>query len=160
MEQKVRSYDLLSSMVWFLIGLGFSLGGTRYGLGPLTAPGPGFLPFVVGVVLSLLSIGLFVMTLRTKNGQQGKVNFWKEKKSWKNILYSLLSLIFFLVLLDHLGYIVTTFVFFVYLIKFVGKKRWGPCILIAILGTFISYLIFGLWLEIPLPQGIIKIRLM
>lgn len=156
----MRSYDLLSSMVWFLIGLGFTLGGIGYGLGRLMAPGPGFLPFVAGVVLSLLSIGLFMMTLRTKNGRQEKVSFWKEKKSWKNILYSLLSLIFFLVLLNHLGYIVTTFVFFIYLMKFVGKKRLGFCILIAILGSCISYFIFGLWLEVPLPQGIIKIRLM
>lgn len=126
-------------------------------MGPLNTPGPGFFPLVIGGVLSLLSIILLVRTLWADTGPEGKLTFWKEKRSWGKVLFSLLGLIFYLIFLNYLGYLLTTFLFIVYLLKFIGKKGWRTSILIAILIAASSYVLFQIGLGVSLPKGMIKI---
>jgi len=127
------------------------------GIGPLNGPGPGFFPTIIGGIFSLLSIALFVTTLPTKDRLRERGGFWKEKSSWRKVLPSLLSLVFYLVSLDYLGYRITTFLFILFLLKFVGQRKWGSSILIAILVSGGSYAIFKTGLGVSLPKGWIKI---
>ena len=149
----MRYSDLFTSIVWFLVGLGFTLGGLRLGFGNFGAPGPGFLPVLVGGILSGLSIGLFFRSLLAKTKPQA-VSFWKEKGSWKKVAFTLLSLILYLALLNYLGYLLTTFLFLGYLVKFIGKRGWGLSIFVSILATLVSYSLFARWMGVPLPTGI------
>jgi putative tricarboxylic transport membrane protein len=153
----VKNKELFSSVVWFLVGLGFLFGGLRLGYGRLSTPGPGFLPFMIGCVLSLLSILLFIVNVLPKDRLESQVRFWKEKESWKKVLFSFLSLIFYLIFLNYLGYIITTFLFSLYLFKFIGKRRWWLSILIAVLASSVSWVIFRVGMEVPLPKGMIKL---
>ncbi len=98
-----------------------------------------------------------VRTLRAETGLEGKEKFWKEERSWQKVLFSLLGLIFYLIFLNYLGYMVTTFLFIIYLLKFIGRKGWGPSILLAILIAASSYVFFRIGLAVPLPRGMIKI---
>jgi putative tricarboxylic transport membrane protein len=127
------------------------------GIGPLTAPGPGFFPTLIGGLFSILSIALFIITFPTKDRLPEKRGFWKEKGSWKKVFLSLLSLVFYLISLDYLGYRITTFLFILFLLKFVGQRRWGSSILTAILVSLGSYAIFKTGLGVSLPKGLIKI---
>jgi hypothetical protein len=127
------------------------------GIGPLNAPGPGFFPTLIGGAFSLLSVALFVTTLPTKDRLREGGGFWKEKGSWRKVLASLLSLVFFLISLDYLGYRITTFLFILFLLKFVGQRKWGSSILIAILVSWGSYAIFKTGLGVSLPKGWINI---
>jgi putative tricarboxylic transport membrane protein len=140
-----------------LIGLGFSWGGVKLGIGPVNNPGPGFFPLVIGGVLSLLSITLFIRTLWADIGRESKITFWKEKRSWEKVLFSLLALIFYLIFLNYLGYLLTTFLFIIYLLKFIGKKGWLTSVLMAILIAASSYALFQMGLGVSLPKGLIKI---
>lgn len=153
----MRNRELYSSGVWFLVGLGFLFGGLRLGYGSLSTPGPGFLPSLIGGILSLLSILLFIVNVLAKNMLEGQVSFWKEKSSWRKVLFSFLSLIFYLIFLNYLGYIITTFLFSLYLFKFIGKRGWWVSILVAILASSVSWVIFSVGMEVPLPKGMIKL---
>lgn len=153
----MRNSDSWSSLVWLLVGLGFIAGGLRMGIGPLNAPGPGFFPALIGGVFSLLSMALFITTFLAKGQPSEERSFWKEKKSWRKVLLSLLSLVFYLISLDYLGYRITTFLFILFLLKFVGKRRWGSSILIALLVSWASYAVFKTGLGVSLPKGLIKI---
>ncbi len=153
----MRNKDKLSSIAWLLVGLGFIWGGLKLGIGPMNAPAPGFFPAIIGGILALLSATL-LMTASLRKNQPGRINsFWKKEKSWGKVLLSLLSLIFYLVSLNFLGYILTTFLFILYLLKFVGKGGWGLSILTAVLVSFASYAIFKIGLGVLLPKGLIKI---
>ncbi len=56
----MTSFNLVSSVVWFLVGLGFIIGGLKYGFGILNALGPGFLPAIFwGGVMSF--VGRFIL---------------------------------------------------------------------------------------------------
>ena len=127
------------------------------GIGPLNAPGPGFFPTLIGGIFSLLSLALFVTTLPTKDRLREGGGFWREKGSWRKVLPSLLSLVFYLISLDYLGYRITTFLFILFLLKFVGQRKWGSSILIAILVSGGSYAIFKTGLGVSLPKGLINI---
>jgi len=151
----VKSTDSVSSLFCLGLGLVFIGGGLKMGLGPLNAPGPGFFPAVIGGVLSSLSAALFVAASRKKNPSE-KGRFWKQEGSWAKILPSLLSLVFYLAFLDILGYLLTTSLFILFLLKFVGRKGWGASILMALIVSASSYALFRMGLGVLLPRGFLS----
>jgi putative tricarboxylic transport membrane protein len=153
-----KNKDFLSSVVWGAVALAFTWGGLRLGVGSLHRPGPGFIPSMIGVLLLLLSAALLLITLSQGKNEQAKVALWKEKGSWEKILSSFIALLFYLILLNPLGYLVTTFLFLTYLIRFVSGKGWRLALGIAILTSGASYLLFAIGLEVRLPQGIIRLN--
>ncbi len=153
----MRSRDLSGSIFCFLVGLAFTFGGGQLGIGQWRAPGPGFFPVFFGGTLSGLSIILFMITLLTTKMPTGQISFWKEKNSWEKVSFSLLALILYMLLLNYLGYLLTSYLLMNYLIKFIGKKGWTVSVVLAILISLVSYLVFQVGLEVPLPRGIFKI---
>ncbi len=127
------------------------------GMGPWNAPGPGFFPVLIGSILCLLAVAFLIQSTYGQERVPKKVTFWKEKTSWKKVTYSLLALIFYLFVLNDLGFITTTFLFLFFVFRFVGKKRWPSSFLVAILASAITFLVFKTALEVPLPKGIFKI---
>ena len=148
----MRSYNLISSFFWFLVGLGFTLGGIRYGFGTWKEPGPGLLPVVFGTLLGLLSVMLFILSLKQIKRSKGKP-FWETRGSWKIIFAVLLSLLGYMALFKQLGFILLTFLFIFFLLRFVGKKGWVISISLALVISFFSYGLFSLLLGTPLPKG-------
>jgi putative tricarboxylic transport membrane protein len=140
-----------------LVGVGFIWGGLKMEIAPLDAPGPGFFPTMIGGVFSLLSLALFINTSLSENQLQEKGRFWKEEKSWVKVFLSLFSLVFYLIALNYLGYILTTFLFVLYLLRFVGKRGWGRSLLIAIIVSLGSFAVFKTALGVLLPRGLINI---
>ncbi len=151
----MRNNDLQSSLFCLSLGLVFLGGGVKMGLGPLNSPGPGFFPAVIGGVLSSLSAALLVAAARRQRPSEKK-SFWKREGSWAKILPSLLSLVFYLAFLDILGYLLTTSLFIMFLLKFVGKKGWGTSILMALIVSASSYALFRMGLGVLLPRGFIS----
>jgi putative tricarboxylic transport membrane protein len=151
----VRNNDSWSSLVWLFAGLGFIAGGLRMGIGPLNAPGPGFFPTLIGGIFSLLSLALFIGSFSKKSQVREKIHFWREEKSWRKVVLSLGSLVFYLIFLNYLGYIITTFLFIFFLLKFVGKRGWVSSILTAVLVSLGTYAVFKMGLRVSLPKGLI-----
>jgi putative tricarboxylic transport membrane protein len=148
----LRSYNLISSFFWFLVGLGFTLGGLHYGFGSWKEPGPGLLPVVFGTLLGLLSVMLFILSLRQIKRSKGKP-FWETTGSWKTVFAVLLSLLVYMALFKQLGFILLTFIFIFFLLRFIGKKGWVISISLALVISFFSYGLFSLLLGTPLPKG-------
>lgn len=148
----MRSYNLISSLFWFLVGLGFTLGGLHYGFGSWKEPGPGLLPVVFGTLLGLLSVMLFILSLKGIKRSEGKP-FWEMKGSWRTVLSVLASLFLYMAFFKQLGFILLTFLFIFFLLRFIGKKGWVISISLALVISFFSYGLFSLLLGTPLPKG-------
>jgi putative tricarboxylic transport membrane protein len=153
----MRNYDLVSSIAWFAIGLGCILEGLKLGFGRWDAPGPGFLPAVIGACLAALSVGLFLKTLFSRVPEGGAKRFWKSQGGWKKVFSVLGALICYVVVLFPLGYVITTTLFLTFLIKFIGKKKWWFSVMISIVASLISFLAFRNWMGVPLPLGLLTI---
>ena len=58
--------DMLAGGTFVALGLAFALGGSRYGIGSTLAMGPGFVPVVLGVILTVL--GAFITAAAFRGG--------------------------------------------------------------------------------------------
>lgn len=152
----MKIYDLLSSLLYLVIGLAFVAGGVRMGLGPLHSPGPGYFPTLIGGILSALSLGLLIKSVLAKEAAADRQRFWKEKDSWVKVSCVVGSLIFYLAALEFLGYIATTVAFILFLLKVVGKKSWLVSLTMAVLVSLGSYALFKMALGVYLPKGLMQ----
>jgi len=145
--------DRLSAFFWLAISFIVCAESNRMGIGTFRSPGPGFFPFCLGITLGTFAIILVVT--RTSDQEEGKItNLWKGTKLGRAILV-LTCLIIYCFLLPILGYLVMTFGLMAALLIVGGKRMWVE-IVIALIITWISYVIFGVWLYVPLPKGFLN----
>ena len=64
--------DKGTSLFWLFVSIVVSVASFRLGLGKLSAPGSGFLPFGAAVLLGLLSIVCFLQAVREKGPSEGR----------------------------------------------------------------------------------------
>lgn len=121
----------------------------RLGLGDMHSPGPGFISFWSGLVLGLMALGLVIGSFLKKEGRAGE-----EFLNWKSVAWVIFSLFGFLLILDTLGFILSTFLFVFFLLELVERKRWFFSLGVAGLTAIFSYVIFAILLKAQLPQGI------
>lgn len=150
--------DLISSFFWIAVGGIFCTGSLNYGFSRMRTIGGGFFPFVAGIALISLSMVVLITALAAKkeNGPV-KENFLPERDSLKKLLLALVALFTYVLVLKYLGFVLTTFLFMVFLLRFIEPQRWIVVFTAAILTSAIAYLIFNLWLKVQLPRGILGI---
>jgi len=124
---------------------------TKFPFGSFANPGPGFLPLSVGIIMFLLSLILFVQSfLRREGGEKAVL----VKGATARVLLILASLIVYGLLLESLGFILTTFLLMGFLLLAIGSQRIVLALLISLFSAIGCYAVFQLWLEVQLPKGI------
>jgi len=124
-------------------------------LGTLSEPEPGFFPFLMSVLLIILSLILLLSSLK-KGGKLSPAEskeFWPEIDGTKRILFVIISLFAYAFTMNYLGFVIATFCYIFFLMRFVFPLKWITVFLGAGLTTGISYAIFELWLKANLPVG-------
>lgn len=154
----MKKYDLVGGLFWSVLGIGICIESIHLKLGELHRPGPGFTPFLAGVLLTILGSMLVFPSISTRlrknDGLSGKKLWVKENR--KIFIITILTLVGYISLLEFLGFVVTTFIFFLILFKLKEPKRWVKPIVFSAVTVMISYLIFSVWLTCPFPKGIFK----
>jgi putative tricarboxylic transport membrane protein len=128
----------------------------KYGLGKFNDPGPGLMPFLLGILLLITSIWLISRSAFKMEGKAEIIEKEEEKGQTNlgRIIPILGSLFLYALFLQTLGYLMTTSIFFIFLYRITGFKRWGSLLLVTALTVAISY--FGFTsLGIIFPDGII-----
>jgi putative tricarboxylic transport membrane protein len=149
-EEKMGWSDRLSSAFWFLCGGVIVYGSNRLGLGTLMHPGPGFLPFWCGVMLAGLSLVVF---LRGKG--QALRSLWVGVR-WHKGVYIIMALVVYSLTFMHVGFILSTVLLLIFLFKAVEPQRWAVAVGGAILTSLVCFVVFGLWLDVQLPRGMLE----
>lgn len=125
----------------------------RYPLGTVDNPGPGFLPLLTGIALSAMSLILLAKSfMEVSSREQGAG--WPEREGAVKITFVFIVLVLFTIFFEITGYFLNLFVLFFVLLRPVGKQRWPVTISVSTGAVLVSYLLFDLWLKIPLPRGI------
>lgn len=149
-----RRRERLSSLFWLICSALFCIASLKYSLGTFHQPGPGFFPFLGGAILCFLSLLNLLRTTMKTEDLIGKVDSLILPKNCRNIILTLVVLFAYPLLLGLIGFLPTTFLFFVALLRFVEPKGWGVVLGGAGVGAISSYLIFQYWLKIEFPIGI------
>lgn len=153
----MKKLDRFSSIFWLLIGIYGCVHAYKLGLGKLREPGPGFIFFLAGAFLSVLSLinilGTFFMT---EEENETKKQLWSGLR-WKKNIIVLAGLVASIYSFSFLGFFVSTFLLLVLLFRVIEPMTWWNTILFGILTTSLVYLVFGLWMNVPFPRGLIGI---
>jgi len=148
----MERHNLLSSAVFFCVGLFIVFYSPQFEIGSLGKPGTGFMPFLTGLIICVFATVIFVQALLDKSGKAEKI--WAGIKLQKPVL-SILMLIAYALLLERFGFIIDSFILIFLLTHYVGSQSWRKSFLCAGLSSMISYLLFETWLKAQLPRGIL-----
>jgi putative tricarboxylic transport membrane protein len=141
--------DRWTGLFFVLFSLYVCVESWRLGTGSFFRPGAGFFPFYSGALLGVLSLILGFFAFR---GKAEKAESWMDVG---NTLTVSLAVLGFALLLTWLGFVITTFLFILFLLRAVERRAW---LLSASAALFIAaafYVVFGLWLKAQLPAGIL-----
>jgi putative tricarboxylic transport membrane protein len=144
--------DRLSAVVVLVFTAGMAYFAWKLPLGTFQRPGPGFFPLFLAFVLGALALLLLVSSwVATPVKKEEKAE--PEKSNPRKIFYILGSLLVYAFCFDKLGFLISTFLFFL-LLKPLIQRSWGYVLGGSLLVTGISYLIFDTLLQSQLPRGI------
>ena len=125
----------------------------RYPIGTFQNPGYGLFPLLIGILLSLLSFVLLLGSiLRNHSGKETLSPSGGQKRRYK-VIATVLIMILYALTLDRLGFLFVTFVLLFLLFKAIGQQSIRFSLGVAIGVSFISYLLFKVFLSVPLPEG-------
>jgi putative tricarboxylic transport membrane protein len=141
--------DIFASIFFICIGIGFMIGALGLGLGKPTEPQPGFLPFLGGIVLVLLS-GILLFQARHKG--RGEPQALGKLRAPAIVI---LGLIAYVATLDSLGYVITTAILSAIVLRVLETKSLWVLTVTSLILAIGSYLLFDQLLGVPLPSGIL-----
>ncbi len=150
----MKNPDQLSSIFWFLVGIVIALWSLKYGVGTFGEPGIGFITFFAGAILAFLAAVLFLTPLRMEKEPKGFRGLWAGLDV-KKVVYVLVLLVVYIVFLRSAGFLLSTFILLFLLFRVKGTYRLVTAVILSIVVTAVSYLVFGMWLQAQLPKGIL-----
>ncbi len=113
-------------------------------------PGPGFLPFWLGITLAICAIPVMITDIRRK-GESERL-FRPETAKCLQVLILIVAVF---LLLPILGFSVGLALITAGCMRLMGKHRWHACVLTVIATAVSIHYLFGQWLSIPLSKGVI-----
>lgn len=123
--------------------------------GSPTKPNTGFLPLILGILGFCLSGFLTVKSLMQQKSE--------EKESWlpKEGVYRLIgyacTVLIFIITFKLLGAIIGIFLLVLALVKISGVKGWKFPVLLGLICSICTFLIFNKTLGVPLPNGLLEL---
>ena len=143
--------DLISSLFWVASGALIILGSLRLPLGGPQNPGPGFLPFLVGVLMLILSVVLLFRSTHLKREKiAGPAGV--SSKSFK-LVGTAAALFLFAFAFPHLGFLIATIPLMIFLSRVIGELNWKVSLAIGFLTSLAMYALFKIWLKVQFPAG-------
>ena len=140
--------ELRSGLFFFGLSLLVLWESFRVKLGTLKEPGSGFLSLCAGLGMGALSLVLIYRGWRVR--EPGKPHSHR-------VTFALISLFIYSFVLDSVGFVVATFFLVGILLRLGQPRPWWFLIGISALVTFMSYLIFGVFLHVYFPRGFLGI---
>jgi putative tricarboxylic transport membrane protein len=111
--------------------------------------GPAFLPFWTGIVLA--ACGLW---LCSRSAADAEVS-WPASRGFARAASGFVLLLLYALALQRLGYLVSTAVFLVVGILLLEPVRRVRALVVGVASAAFLFLIFRVWLRIPLPGGVL-----
>ncbi|MBM2803956.1 MAG: Tripartite tricarboxylate transporter TctB family [Deltaproteobacteria bacterium] len=125
----------------------------RFNFGTLRVPQTGFFPKTLVTLLLLLSLVLLVQALRRKETERGSEKIAAD--GWTRIAATLATMIGFALVLEWLGFLLSTFVLMVLLLRAIEAPRWSKVFTVALVTALAVYGLFAWLLSVPLPAGVL-----
>ena len=115
-------------------------------------PGPGFFPFWLAIFLGALSLGM-IYQATFKPEEPMPSDFFASKKGYLKCLAVILALTFIVRFMDELGFRLSSFIFYMFLLFALGRQNIIVALLVSLAGSWGVYYVFVELLKVILPVG-------
>ncbi len=149
---KIEKWDRITGIILLWVGVIAAWGSISLSMGRFKNPGPGFLPFGLGVCLIILSL---ILIIKQRKKETGFIPLWPHQ-TWLRPLLGLTVIIFYAIVMNKLGFILTTFVFLLIWMGLIERLRWKIIFSVSIGTTLALYFLFVFFLGVPLPKGLLN----
>ena len=146
-----RSADIAAGCFLALLGLVTLYASTMITGGMEERLPPRTLPYVVGFLILFCGIGLAIKSWRFR-GEDPEIK-WPDREGIKIILVNLISLAFYIALMDPLGLPLSTFLYVSFSIWYLKRSKLFNAVLIGLIAGATSYYLFIHLLELSFPVG-------
>jgi hypothetical protein len=148
----MKHLDQYAGIFWILLGIVITVSSFFYGVGSFSTPGPGFITFGAGAILTALSLLLLVSTGRRKGSAQSLRSLWEGRQTGK-AFYILGLLVAYMLVLSPLGFLISTFFLLILLFRVQASYSLKTVIFLSAASTLASMVVFDVWLGVQLPRG-------
>ncbi|HSB05201.1 MAG TPA: tripartite tricarboxylate transporter TctB family protein [Thermodesulfobacteriota bacterium] len=114
---------------------------------------PRTIPSTLGFLILFCGIGLAVKSWRFR-GEDPKIN-WPDRLGIKIILVNLISLAFYIVLMNPLGLPLSTFLYVTFSTWYLKRSKWVTAIVMGLIFGVVSYYVFIRLLGLSFPEGVL-----
>ncbi len=152
----MRKTELIAAAVFFLLGVHVVQQSAQLEYWAKFGPGPGFLPFWIGIlwiVLSLLHIGNIAIQPRLFRGSQP----FPVGKSAVRVAIMFAILVASVFLMSILGFLISTILMVAALLKSIDRFSWRKTAVAAIAIGGTCYLLFAIVIGVMFPAGVLGI---
>ena len=140
--------DIGVAALTLIFGAAAAYESAKLPFGTVHNPGQGFFPWWTSVVIILLALILLMRALRLRSSAA------REKSGRITRVAALLVVLAaYSFLLDPLGYPLCTFLLVLFMLRATDPQRWTVALGMALITAVGSYIVFAVWLGVPLPRG-------
>lgn len=140
-------HNRVAGAVVLMAALGIAAEAARMPLGQASLPGPGLLPLAAALALALLAVALLLTTM--KSGAPPRPASTAGRDGPAAMLVA--ALVAYGLLLPRLGYLLGTGALVATLLL-IERQRWTIVLGVAVVASLGSYVLFAVWLQVPLPR--------
>ncbi len=146
--------DFIGGLVWLVAGTAIMVGSLlSLDVGTANEPGPGLLPLIAGIVVTLLALVILLKAILVTAKRE-----WKVRDSWKGfkgkkLFYAAGSLLIYAAMLERVGFLLMTLLLLLFLFRKIEPQTWKVTIALSIVASMGSYLVFDRLLQAQLPKG-------
>lgn len=152
MTVKMKKADQITAIVLLLFSAFVIQQSANMDLFVEFAPGYGFFPFWLGILMAVLSVMLF-LDASQRPAEKDQVAPIPNRQALIKVTLILAGLGAYAFLMEITGYVVDTLLLVVLLLGVVEKENWKITAFVAVLMTALLYLIFQVILGVSLPKG-------
>jgi putative tricarboxylic transport membrane protein len=140
--------DIGVATVTLIFGAAAAFESAKLPFGTVHSPGQGFFPWWTSAVIFLLALLLLFQALSSRSSvaREGSGRVAK-------VAALLVMLAAYTFLLEPLGYPLSTFLLVLFMLRAIDTQRWPVTLGMAAITAVGSYVLFAIWLSIPLPRG-------
>ncbi len=125
-----------------------------YSLIDALGPGPGFFPFWLSLIGSVLTLAIVVETVRSPDIS---LDFLPDRHAALQAASVLVALGATALLIEPLGFRLTMLAFIAGLLAALGARSPAAILITALAGSFGVFHVFYYWLRVPLPIGLLGV---
>lgn len=153
----MRKGDRVFSIISMGLSLWLILESQKFSYTSKFGPGPGFLPFWLGIILASIALFSFVGTISGKRRDEEDEPRLPGWASLSRVGLIMLIMVGFALVVNTLGFILTVFLFvsiLLFALEGVGAMK---SLFYGMIFSAFVFLVFLYWMELDLPKGLLGI---